>query len=153
MGTRGSFGFRKNENDYLGYNHYDSCPEGLGNEILTFLKDKDIEYLNNFFNELKNGTEEVWDWDKHCPVKNYSIDNSFILDSLFCEYAYIINLDQNVLEFYIGFNKDKNEMGRYAKETIDEEEKYYGCVLTQKIPLNGLFENKYKVFEKGFEIK
>lgn len=36
--------------------------------------------------------------------KVYMIDNlSFIKDSLFCEYAYIVNLDTDQLEFYCGF--------------------------------------------------
>ena len=36
----------------------------------------------------------------------YMIDNhDFIKDSLFCEYAYIINLDTKRLEFYVGFQK------------------------------------------------
>ena len=35
------------------------------------------------------------------------IDNKeFMGDSLFCEYAYILNLDNNYLEIYKGFNKD-----------------------------------------------
>jgi len=39
--------------------------------------------------------------------KIYMIDNiDFIKDSLFCEFAYIINLDDNVLEFYSGFQHE-----------------------------------------------
>jgi hypothetical protein len=34
---------------------------------------------------------------------------SFLKDSLFCEYAYIINLDTGFLEFYEGFNTQKDE--------------------------------------------
>ena len=42
-----------NSNDYkiekIGYNHFDSYPEDLGNEILTFLKDKTIDELKSIF--------------------------------------------------------------------------------------------------------
>jgi hypothetical protein len=49
-------------------------------------------------------------------ARYYTPANDFLRDSLFCEYAYIINLDDEVLEFYVGFNlvgqKFKNP-GRY----------------------------------------
>jgi hypothetical protein len=47
---------------------------------------------------------------------------SFIKDSLFCEWAYIINLDRGVLEVYRGFQTKKPKKNRYAlsKEEIDE---------------------------------
>lgn len=38
---------------------------------------------------------------------------AFLDDSLFCEYAYIANLDTGKLEFYTGFVKDSN--GNYAR--------------------------------------
>lgn len=43
--------------------------------------------------------------------------NHFIYDSLFCEYAYIVNLDTGKLEFYTGFNTTNNTSGRYIKDT------------------------------------
>jgi hypothetical protein len=33
MGTRGIFGFRQDGKDKLVYNHFDSCPEGLGETV------------------------------------------------------------------------------------------------------------------------
>lgn len=41
--------------------------------------------------------------------------SSFGLESLFCEWAYVIDLDKNVLEFYRGFNTDPAaDVGRFA---------------------------------------
>ncbi len=40
---------------------------------------------------------------------------SFGLDSVFCEYAYILDLDNKVLEVYKGFNKTGKVKGRFAK--------------------------------------
>ena len=48
----------------------------------------------------------------------------FIKDSLFCEYAYIINLDANCLEFWVGFQKEPDSSNRYGKE---DDRGYYPC--------------------------
>lgn len=55
----------------------------------------------------------------------YMIDSqNFIQDSLFCEYAYIINLDTNCLEFWLGFQKIPDETNRYG---TDKDDRYYPC--------------------------
>lgn len=62
--------------------------------------------------------------------------HEFIKDSLFCEYAYIINLDTEQLEFYTGFNKNKGANGRYAKlHSQDRDSDYLGVALACEIPL------------------
>ena len=38
MGTRGIYGFRLNNTDKLTYNHYDSYPSSLGEDIYQFIK-------------------------------------------------------------------------------------------------------------------
>ena len=65
-------------------------------------------------------------------------DSSFLLDSLFCEYAYIINVDDGVLEFYTGYNK-KNGKGRYGAKK-DVESGFYGVHLVETTPLNRIRE-------------
>jgi hypothetical protein len=58
----------------------------------------------------------------------YMIDShNFIEDSLFCEYAYIINLDEECLEFWVGFQKEPDYDNRYGTETHDNMDKYYPC--------------------------
>lgn len=46
----------------------------------------------------------------------HMIDSSeFAADSLFCEWAYLVNLDTNALEVYRGFQKDRDAVkGRFA---------------------------------------
>jgi hypothetical protein len=39
---------------------------------------------------------------------------SFMNESLHCEWAYVVNVDEGVLEIYRGFNHNKNAEGRYA---------------------------------------
>ena len=64
----------------------------------------------------------------------YMIDNhDFIKDSLFCEYAYIINLDTKRLEFYVGFQKTPDETNRYGTE---DDRGYYPCKMMASYPLN-----------------
>lgn len=68
--------------------------------------------------------------------KVYMTDGiDFIQDSLFCEYAYIINLDDEVLEFYEGFQKKPQVDNRYG---TDEDRGYYPCKLALTIPLDEL---------------
>jgi hypothetical protein len=66
---------------------------------------------------------------------------AFMGDSLFCEYAYIINLDDGVLEFYRGFQKEPHEKGRYASLPFEKERRaaqYYPVALVGTLPLNEL---------------
>ena len=56
-------------------------------------------------------------------------DYEFGKDSLYCEWAYIIDLDKNILEIYQGFNKAKlKETERFYTEESDRMG-YYGCKL------------------------
>lgn len=41
---------------------------------------------------------------------------SFAADSLFCEFAYVVDLDKNTFEVYRGFNKEK----------LDDNERFFG---------------------------
>ena len=71
--------------------------------------------------------------------KAYMIDNSdFIEDSLFCEYAYIINLDTHCLEFYEGFQHEAQVGNRYGEKPTTTDyapDYYYPCRLVMKMPL------------------
>lgn len=60
-------------------------------------------------------------------LEHWPIDNRFILDSLNCEFGYILNLDYMCLEFYIGNQKRPQINNRFGiLNTIDE---YYPCKL------------------------
>ena len=60
----------------------------------------------------------------------------FIMDSLFCEYAYIINIDDEVLEYYEGFQKTPQIGNRYG--TTPDDGGYYPCKLSFVIPLEDI---------------
>ena len=172
MSTRALYGFRKNGDDKLTYNHYDGYPEGLGKDIITFISNHTIEELNNIYDKIIMVDEEnipteeqikeceqyanldvseqsLMNWycllrdsqgDLSCYADGlkYMIDNhDFILDSLFCEFAYIINLDTNKLEVYRGFQKVKDPTNRYTISEIDAKENmgYYPCKMVTEIDL------------------
>lgn len=191
MGTRGLYGIRKNGIDKCTYNHFDSYPGYLGNNILEFCCN-DIDYLTKFFEavELVNENElpienqinqcinlglyddsvstgSVNEW--YCLLRNlqgnfklyqelvnckqqiYMIDNiEFIKDSLFCEYAYIINLDDLVLEYYRGFQKNPQKENRYG--TVKNEDGYYPCKLVFTIPLDDISKNNIDTLVKDMQI-
>jgi hypothetical protein len=81
----------------------------------------------------------------------------FLLNSLSCEYAYIINVDDQVLEYYCGFNKkSRNRKGRYASLQPKYATEYYGVVLLKKYSLDTLFnatDKDIKNFIKEMEKK
>lgn len=63
-------------------------------------------------------------------------NNEFIKDSLFCEYAYIINLDSDILEYWSGFQKIATSGNRYGEDLNDDG--YYPCKLILEIPLKDM---------------
>ena len=102
-----------------------------------------IEECKRYYNgDVSRKTPEDW----YCLLRNaqgepneyknglrYMIDNhDFIKDSLFCEYAYIINLDTNSLEFWVGFQKEPDVTNRYG---IEKEDGYYPCKMVAYYPL------------------
>lgn len=171
MGTRGAFGFRINNEDKVTYNNFDSYPGGLGDEVVTFIKNNAISVLEAAANNIKLvpaksmptgeqiekykhyadtdvSTGSLYEWyvllrnvqgnlQAYVDDLDYMIDKrEFLKDSLFCEYAYIINLDTKKLEFYKGFNNKKlKNKGRYASIARDDKEDYYGVILMAEFDL------------------
>lgn len=74
--------------------------------------------------------------------------NEFLYQSLHCEYAYVINLDTLELEFYEGFNEDREADGRYAKGEDEgfERNGYAGVRLVGEAPLNEIPDNWEELF-------
>lgn len=171
MGTRGLVGFYSNGKTKAMYNHYDSYIDGLGADVIKFLRTIRLDTLKDIVSKIKMvkedskpsskqiteckiegtvdlnvGTQKETDW--YCLLRNtqgnlfayakgfpYMLDaQEFIKDSLFCEYAYIVNIDTNELEVYVGFQKTKQpvKINRYMKGAKSERG-YYPCHLLTKL--------------------
>ena len=148
MSTRGAIGIRKNGIDKIGFNNYDSYPSGLGNKVLNYIRNNTIDQLSTMFDYiLLDNNSKNCAWNKNGFSTSFRDSSRFLNNSLFCEYAYIINLDTQELEVYIGFNKNPNESGRYAKFKADllyddDESPYYGVKLLTTIKLEEIWDNK-----------
>jgi hypothetical protein len=186
MSSRGAYGFRLNEKDYITHSKYDSYPTGLLFRLMKQLKTIPNEHLSKGVNKIQlinsNKKISITDYSlyKNHPVINsicenndlkfkrneiwstFLIDDSDILryfaetpfslmvdysnyvyNSLFCEYAYIINLDTNMVEVYKGYNQFFYLDGRYAMVTDDyltsSNQNYGGCYFVGEIPLELIY--------------
>ena len=113
--------------------------------------------INNLTINLEVGDQSQEDWycllreaqgdlNKYCQVGMMIDNKEFLEESLFCEWAYIVNLDTKKLEVYKGFNKNKGGKGRYANLQSEPYSKYYGVVLLFELDLYDLpdkFEEEY----------
>ena len=186
MSTRGAVGFAVDGKLFLSYNHSDSYPSGLGQDVVGFIGTMlhgpafimdgayafDLEALKEKVRALtviKSGVkptvveqrlyaqyanlgvseQSLTDW--YCLLRNFQgVDglkaivagtlkhldsgNTFPEDSLFCEWAYVIDLDGEALEVYQGFQQKKHNKGRFASAPKNKDGGYYGCKLVKKIP-------------------
>lgn len=104
------------------------------------------KYLN-----LDVGNQNIDDW--YCLLREtqgnlneykkglrYMIDSKeFMGDSLFCEYAYILNLDNNYLEIYKGFNKDIETDNDYT-QFRQKDERYVEVKNFDTVPFDSIRE-------------
>ncbi len=174
IGTRGCYGFHRDGVDKLTYNHFDSYPEGLGADIVEFVRQTSVEEMNQIFDRIQMVNEdematpdqvaECHKWysgavstgqptEWYALLRNaqgdlnafkdglrYMIDSrSFMKDSLFCEWAYVINLTTNRLEIYKGFQQEPEKNRYYSKKPISQG--YYNVKLVTEFPLDDIPEN------------
>lgn len=62
-------------------------------------------------------------------IDHYYGSADFLADSLSCEWAFIINMDERTVEFYKGFNKLPTAAGRYAALQRERKGEYCGVRL------------------------
>ena len=122
------------------YGQWDGYPSGQGATILKFLQNNDLKLFKTKIRDTAFLTEEEidkinkeGDWINKYPylsrnvggsILQYIYDNpplklvnqeKFAADSLFCEWAYVIDLDLDTFEIYEGF----------YKEPLDDKERFY----------------------------
>ena len=83
----------------------------------------------------------------------YMIDSKdFLYDGLFCEHAYIMNLDTGKFEYYKGFSHECKNQGRYniteSEYITDSGSKYYGVSLMNEFEFNDIGKFITEICEK-----
>lgn len=172
MGTRGTFGYRKNKQDKLMYNHWDSYPDGLGQRMLEYIKMYSTKEINDTYDNIKiveaDNDDKYWKISAEMERKIHSRDvflssfhedptllipedNNFIKDSLFCEWGYIVNLDTECLEVWEGFQKKAQKGNRYGRKKNGDG--YYPCKLITEIPFDDLRKDKVQSLEMFLNIQ
>jgi hypothetical protein len=152
MGTRGLMAFARNGEVKAFYNHFDSYPSGLGEEMVKWVLNRQgdfseaieqfemlvavsedvppttdqklalLRYLN-----LNVSTQTSDDWysllreTQGNPVEalkaGFYVDYfKFGFDSLFCEWAYVVDLDRQVLDVYKGFANTSDGKGLWGTQ-------------------------------------
>lgn len=99
--------------------------------------DINVEKNNDWYNLLRSHQGELQELYS-AKIPFMTNEENFMKDSLFCEYAYIINLDEGVLEYYVGFNKTPILEGRFANAPHNEGG-YYPVRLIKTYPLADLY--------------
>jgi len=98
MSTRGVYGFKKNGKLKVRYNQHDSYLEGLGQDVVDFCE-KHSKDLHQICDSLEfTEDEDAKEWGLFNLEEILILDaEEFLKNTLFCEYSYIIDLDDNVL--------------------------------------------------------
>lgn len=157
MSTRGLIGIRYQGKDKGVYNHYDSYPYKLGKELLKEFVRLGKEELIKIFNKMVPVDDEsetylhtisdILDIGRNEETIPYVDYMHFIYNSLSCEYAYIYNLDEDVLEFYVGFQTNSQKDNRYQLE--ENNEKYKQCAHAMTIPFRCIMYENIEEIKKA----
>lgn len=112
------------------------------------LQDKYLKY-----SDINVGSKSLSDW--YCLLRNVQgaellwqifngklqhliDDKDFIYDSVFCEYAYIIDLDNNTLELYVGFQNEPQDGNPFGNKKVRGN---YPCKLVNRFTINNIPNN------------
>ncbi len=77
--------------------------------------------------------------DDTLKFKDVALGVNFVADSLFCEWAYVIDLDANTLEVFSGFNMTPlTDDDRFHVLQENGKLEYYPCRLVISLPLDNL---------------
>ena len=167
MGTRHLIAvFYKGEYRIAQYGQWDGYPSGQGVDVLKFLrKEMKLPLFHERLLALREITEAEIDkvnalgdgWQTEYPhlsrdagsdillmVQKGVRDNAvklyidFAGDSLYCEYAYVIDFDKGTFEIFKGFNTDPVDPSERFADAKRDNEKYYPVRFWKSYPLDAL---------------
>jgi len=171
MGTRNLIAV-KSEGEYkiAQYGQWDGYPGGQGVDVLNFLKTykldifkeklKNCSFIEN--GETDDEIKALGDrWERHFPQLSrdtgYKVlgivydskekiklaDNiDFAGESLFCEWAYVIDFDKNTLEVFQGYNKTPLKENERFFNIKKGEGEYYQIRIIKEYKLDNLPDEK-----------
>lgn len=172
MGTRGFMGFVVDGELKGQYNHFDSYPAGLGEDVLDWISAVDEDTARQSVKNLAVISDEdavptqadferfgaYWqnvsagqDWYsllRNCQgnpdevlASGVILDGTnFPADSVFCEWGYVVDFDNRVLEVYKGFQKAPHDLGRFASME-NNDPRYYPIALVGTFSFDELPED------------
>jgi hypothetical protein len=165
MGTRGAVGWKLDGKWYSIYKQFDSYPDGLGAEVCDFVNNmKDWTHLKNRLKEVRKAvlkfdgscgwnSDDLDKWDRNKGLEYitdvyegksnfvFTTEWNFLRESLMCEYAYILDLDDDKLLYFEGYNKEIDENSPFPQEWWDNPipcniGKYYPVVFIDSYRLD-----------------
>ena len=152
MSIKGAFGIRIYNIDKIVYNNTDSYWEELGrniaSDVIDYISSDDgMKYLKTKAKELSVVEDhnvynlfEKGSFSSFIENGQFVDDRNFLYDSLFCEHAYIVNLDTEMFEIYKGLQLNEPKKSRYADKKPVDNGIYWGVELVNEIPLKCLKE-------------
>ena len=151
MATRGVMILRRQGNEKAIYIRWDAYPSGAGGEILDLIQTADLHALYTNMHAIEEagtssesriavpGEPDMFSY-KACKQAAAGQGDIWISketvkemrDSLFTEYAYVLDLDRKQLEFYVGFQKQPQAENPYGTTPRKARlgDFYYPCRLT-----------------------
>jgi hypothetical protein len=132
------------------YGLWDHYPEGQGFKVVSFLNKPDLDldrfkkqldmltYYNDMsFSEYNREIgADILDLIYTESMTQVFKDISFAGDSLFCEWAWCVNLDTNCLDCFKGLNKEKLSDEQPFRFLQKDYNKYHPIKLFDSIPFN-----------------
>lgn len=151
MSTQGSFIIRKSGADKAMWIASDAYPAAAGADICDLIKTTDLDVLYDCLTEYDE-TEincpdepEPFSYDR-CRLavkRNMKLwipedAGSGIRNSLFCEHAYVIDLDDEHMQYFIGSQtqpQQENPYGTQPVKVFGMDKEYYPCRLARVFSL------------------
>lgn len=104
------------------------------NGVITLGGKHEKYWKENLQHIDRNLGAEILEWVRDKKANKLKNSISFAGDSLFCEWCYVVDFDENTFEVYRGFNKKKITDGRFnSDDPVLEKEGDYEPVILAKI--------------------
>lgn len=133
MGTRGFVGLVIDNEIKIGYNHFDSYPSGIGSLVLADAKEiaTNIDTYAAKARALLVIKDEADNYSRLRHLQGNLLETlkygeiidaeDFPVDSLFCEWGYLLDFDHQTFDVYKGWQKSPPKDGRWAGRPTQQE--------------------------------